>query len=147
PTAIPLPRAMLRSGDYDFSLSGLKTAVATYVKRERHSGREIPLADLAASFQAAVIDVQVAKTVRAAQEHGVRVVCLAGGVAANVALREALSAALAEHGVVLSVPPHLLCTDNAAMIAAAGHFRLLQGAFFDLGQEATASLPLDAMEI
>jgi len=147
PTAIPLPRAMLRSGDYDFSLSGLKTAVVTYVKREREAGREIPLADLAASFQAAVIDVQVAKTVRAAEEHGVRTVCLAGGVAANVALREALATALAERGIELSVPPLLLCTDNAAMIAAAGHFRLVRGGFFGLDQEASASLLLDTMEI
>jgi len=147
PAAVPLPRAMLRSGDYDFSLSGLKTAVVTYVKREREAGREIPLADLAASFQAAVIDVQVAKTVRAAEEYGVRTVCLAGGVAANVALREALGTVLAERGIALSVPPLLLCTDNAAMIAAAGHFRLLRGGFFGLDQEASASLPLDLMEI
>ena len=143
PAAIPFPRAMLHSGDYDFSLSGLKTAVLTYVRREQAAGREVHLPNLAASFQAAVIDVQVAKAVRAAAEYGVKDFCLGGGVAANVALREALKNALAANGVRLSVPPFALCTDNAAMIAAAAHFRLLKGGFLDLSAEATASLPLD----
>ncbi|MHB1341229.1 MAG: tRNA (adenosine(37)-N6)-threonylcarbamoyltransferase complex transferase subunit TsaD [Coriobacteriia bacterium] len=145
--AIPFPRAMLHSGDYDFSLSGLKTAVITYVRNETAAGRQIDLPDLAASFQAAVIDVQVAKTLRAAEETGVRSVCLAGGVAANAALREALRGALAAKGIHLSVPPFELCTDNAAMIAAAGHHRLLRGHFLGLDAEATASLPLDTANI
>ncbi|KAF0207810.1 MAG: tRNA (adenosine(37)-N6)-threonylcarbamoyltransferase complex transferase subunit TsaD [Actinomycetota bacterium] len=142
PAAIPFPRAMLHSGDYDFSLSGLKTAVITYVRKEEAAGRTIHLPDLAASFQAAVIDVQVAKAVRAATEYDVRHFCLGGGVAANTALREALRSALADNGVRLSVPPFSLCTDNAAMIAAAAHFRLTRGAFLELNAEATASLPL-----
>ncbi len=140
--AIPFPRAMLHSRDYDFSLSGLKTAVLTYVRREQAAGREIDVPDLAASFQAALIDVQVAKAVRAAEEYGVRDFCLGGGVAANTALREALRAALCAHGVRLSVPPLALCTDNAAMIAAAAHLRLLRGEFLGLEAEASASLPL-----
>jgi N6-L-threonylcarbamoyladenine synthase len=142
PAAIPFPRAMLHSGDYDFSLSGLKTAVLTYVRHEQAAGREIHIPNLAASFQAAVIDVQVAKAVRAAEEYGVRDFCLGGGVAANTALREALRVALAARGVRLSVPPFALCTDNAAMIASAAHFRLRKGAFLGLEAEATASLPL-----
>ncbi|MDI6901298.1 MAG: tRNA (adenosine(37)-N6)-threonylcarbamoyltransferase complex transferase subunit TsaD [Anaerosomatales bacterium] len=143
PAAVDFPRAMMRSGDYDFSLSGLKTAVITYVDRERRAGRDVRLPDVAASFQAAVVDVQIAKTVRAALERGVEWVCLAGGVAANAALREGLRAELAEHGIRLSVPPFDLCTDNAAMIAAAAHFRLRRGGFLGLEAEATASLPLD----
>ncbi|TDB39452.1 MAG: tRNA (adenosine(37)-N6)-threonylcarbamoyltransferase complex transferase subunit TsaD [Actinobacteria bacterium] len=142
PAAIPFPRAMLHSGDYDFSLSGLKTAVLTYVRHEQAAGREIDIPNLAASFQAAVIDVQVAKAVRAAEEYGVRDFCLGGGVAANTALREALRVALAARGVRLSVPPFSLCTDNAAMIASAAHFRLRNGGFLGLDAEATASLPL-----
>lgn len=142
PAAIDLPRAMLRSGDYRFSLSGLKTAVLNYVRHEEDAGRHIHLPDLAASFQAAVVDVQVAKTVRAALEHGVETVCLAGGVAANPSLRESLRAALAAEGVRLSVPTFALCTDNAAMIAAAGTWRLRRGEVLGLDAEAVADLRL-----
>ena len=142
PAAIDFPRAMLRSGDYRFSLSGLKTAVINHIRNEREAGREIDLPDLAASFQAAVVDVQVAKTVRAAEAYGVKWVCLAGGVAANPSLRESLRTALAENGVELSVPPFSLCTDNAAMIAAAGTWRLRRGELLGLDAEAVADLPL-----
>lgn len=143
PTAIAFPRAMLRSGDYDFSLSGLKTAVINHVHAERQAGREVSAPDVAASFQAAVIDVQVAKAVHAAGRYRVRSFCLAGGVAANAALREALGHALAERGVRLFVPPLSLCTDNAAMIGAAAHLRLRRGGFLDLDAEALAGLSLD----
>jgi bifunctional N6-L-threonylcarbamoyladenine synthase / protein kinase Bud32 len=142
PKAIRFPRAMMNSGDYDFSLSGLKTAVLTYVRHEEAAGREIDAADLAASFQAAVIDVQVAKTVRAVRECGVRTFCLAGGVAANAALREALRAALEPLDVKVSVPPLTLCTDNAAMIAAAAHYRLWRGELIGADAEALPNLPL-----
>jgi glycoprotease/Kae1 family metallohydrolase len=142
PTAIRFPRAMMHSGDYDFSLSGLKTAVITHIGAERAAGREIDLADLAASFQAAVIDVQVAKAVRAASECGVETFCLGGGVAANTALRDALRDALAAVGVRLTVPPFELCTDNAAMIAAAAHFRLWRGETIGPSAEAIPNLRL-----
>lgn len=143
PDAIAFPRAMMRSGDYLFSLSGLKTAVINHIRHEREAGREIRLPDLAASFQAAIVDVQVAKTVRAAEEYSVKTVCLAGGVAANPSLRESLSSALAGKGVSLTVPEIELCTDNAAMIAAAGTWRLRRGDLLGLDAEAVADLRLD----
>jgi tRNA threonylcarbamoyl adenosine modification protein TsaD/ribosomal-protein-alanine acetyltransferase len=143
PEAIRFPRAMLNSGDYDFSLSGLKTAVVTHLDAERAAGREIDIADLAASFQQAVIDVQVAKAVRAVQECGVSTFVVGGGVAANSALRDALGGAMQEHGVRLSAPPLDLCTDNAAMIAAAAHFRLWRGDMIGPTAEALPSLRLD----
>jgi len=116
PAAIDFPRALLHSGDYSFSLSGLKTAVITYIKREQEAGRELNLPDLAASFQQAIIDVQVAKAERAVSETSARAFYLAGGVAANTALREALAVAMTEHDVEVHVPPLALCGDNAAMI-------------------------------
>jgi N6-L-threonylcarbamoyladenine synthase len=116
PTAISFPRALLHSGDYSFSLSGLKTAVITYIAREHAAGRELDLPDLAASFQQAIVDVQVAKATRAIEETGARAFYLAGGVAANTALREALSASILARNVEVHVPPLDLCGDNAAMI-------------------------------
>jgi len=143
PAAIDFPRAMMRSGDYAFSLSGLKTAVINHIRREREAGREIDVPDLAASFQQAVIDVQVAKAVRAVEETGATAFCLAGGVAANPALRAALAEAIEPLGVHVSVPPLYLCTDNAAMIAAAAHYRYLRGNRLGLDAEPVAGLRLD----
>lgn len=117
PKAIAFPRAMLHSHDYRFSLSGLKTAVITYIEGENAAGRPINLPDLAASFQAAVIDVQVAKALAAAEECDVDDFCVGGGVAANPALREAYTRALGQRGVRVTLPPLSACTDNAAMIA------------------------------
>jgi N6-L-threonylcarbamoyladenine synthase len=143
PHAIPFPRAMLKSGDLDFSLSGLKTAVVQHLRRERAEGREPRAADVAASFQQAVVDVQVAKTVRAAEEHGVRAGVLAGGVAANRALRDGLAEALGATGIDMVGPAMSLCTDNASMIAAAAHDRLRAGRFLGLGADAVPHLPLN----
>ena len=147
PAAIDFPRAMMRSGDYAFSLSGLKTAVINHIRHEHEAGREIDVPDLAASFQQAVIDVQVAKAVRAVEEYGVKTFCLAGGVAANSALRRALSEALESRGVHVSVPPLTLCTDNAAMIAAAAHYRLLRGDVLALDADAVPGLRLDTARL
>lgn len=140
--AIDFPRAMLRSGDLDFSLSGLKTAVIQYVERERSAGRELAVPDIAASFQAAVVDVQIAKAVEAAVATEARAVVLAGGVAANPALREGLRRALEHRGIRLSVPPMGLCTDNASMIAAAAHDRLAGGYVLGLSADAVPGLRL-----
>jgi N6-L-threonylcarbamoyladenine synthase/protein kinase Bud32 len=143
--AIPFPRAMMNSPDLDFSLSGLKTAVVTFIGAERAAGRELDLPDIAASFQAAVIDVQVAKALRAVADSEVRTFLIGGGVSANPALRAALTAAMEARGVRVSVPPFELCTDNAAMIAAAAHFRLGRGETLGPSAEAVPDLTLDRM--
>ena len=145
PAAIPFPRAMMRSRDYDFSLSGLKTAVINYVRGEEAAGREVHVPDLAASFQQAIVDVQVSKALRAVEETGVRTFCLAGGVAANPRLRDALREAFEKEGVRVSVPPLTLCTDNAAMIAAAAHWHLARGDVLGMDSEADPNLRLDGV--
>ncbi len=139
PEAIAFPRAYLEEGSYDFSFSGLKTAVINYV---RMPDPRLPLADVAASFQAAVAEVLVDKTVQAAQQLGVRHILLAGGVAANSALRRRLDQEAGRRGLGVTYPPPLLCTDNAAMIAAAGHFLYVNGERAGLDLNAHANLPL-----
>jgi tRNA N6-adenosine threonylcarbamoyltransferase len=142
PAAVRFPRAMAGSGDYDFSLSGLKTAVIRHVRAERDAGREPSLPDLAASFEEAVVDVQVQKTIAAAEEKGVETVLLGGGVVANTRLRERMSAEAERRGLGVHYPPLELCTDNAAMIAAAGSFRLGRGERDPLDVSAEPGLAL-----
>ncbi len=129
PNAIPFPRAMMKPDDYDFSLSGLKTAVLNYVSRAQKEGKEVNLADLVASFQAALVDVQVYKTIRAAENKKVKKVVLAGGVAANTSLREKMQKEAEGRGFKLFYPSLKLCADNAAMIAALGYQYYLEGKF------------------
>jgi N6-L-threonylcarbamoyladenine synthase len=130
------------SGDLDFSLSGLKTAVLRYVRAEQAAGREIGVADLAASFQEAIVDVQVSKTIAAAERTGVPTVLLGGGVVANTRLRERLSRDGAAAGLRVLAPPLELCTDNAAMIACLGAARLARGERTSLDIPADPNLQL-----
>jgi N6-L-threonylcarbamoyladenine synthase len=130
---LELPRAWLEPGSYDFSFSGLKSAVINTVHNAEQRGETIPPETLAASFQASVIDVLVTKTVQAAREHRVKQVLLAGGVAANKGLRTALQEEFKElPDVELVIPPLSLCTDNAAMIAAVGSVLYEKGQRSDL---------------
>ena len=127
PAAVAFPRALLHDGSYDFSLSGLKTAVVRELRRREAAGIAVSLPDVAASFQEALVEVQVRKTVAAAQAYGVERVTVVGGVAANSRLRAAMGEACAAAGLRLMVPSPALCTDNGAMIAAAGYNRLAAG--------------------
>jgi N6-L-threonylcarbamoyladenine synthase len=142
PNAIRFPRAMEDSGDLDFSMSGLKTAVLRYVKGERAAGLDIDVPDLAASFQEAIVDVQVTKTIEAARRTGVQRVLLGGGVVANTRLRERLGTDGASAGFEVLVPPLSLCTDNAAMVACLGAARLERGDRSGLDIAADPNLPL-----
>ncbi|MCU0270120.1 MAG: tRNA (adenosine(37)-N6)-threonylcarbamoyltransferase complex transferase subunit TsaD [Acidimicrobiales bacterium] len=119
PAAIAFPRAIPDEA-YDFSFSGLKTAVINHVRKHP----EVVTADVAASFQEAVVDVLVTKTLAAAQQHGASGICLAGGVAANSRLRERVLDTCVQHGLHPFLPSPSMCTDNAAMVAAAGWWRL-----------------------
>ncbi|MHB9036663.1 MAG: tRNA (adenosine(37)-N6)-threonylcarbamoyltransferase complex transferase subunit TsaD [Armatimonadota bacterium] len=138
PHAVRFPRAKV--GDtLDFSFSGLKTSVIRYV--EGYAGKP-PLTDLAASFQAAIVDVLVDHTFRAAQERGVKQVIMAGGVAANSSLQSAMKLRGEQLGIAVSAPPPVLCTDNAAMAAAAAYYARKRGHSSNLNLDSFASEPL-----
>ena len=122
-----LPRVMLEADSYDFSFSGLKTAVLNELNQAKQKGEEIRVADMAASFQAAVIDVLVEKSFRLAKELGEKTIVLAGGVSANSALRAAMAGRGEREGVAIYYPDPVLCTDNAAMIASVGYYSHLKG--------------------
>ncbi|HYP23471.1 MAG TPA: tRNA (adenosine(37)-N6)-threonylcarbamoyltransferase complex transferase subunit TsaD, partial [Actinomycetota bacterium] len=124
PAAIRFPRAMMNEPGFDVSYSGLKTSVINYVRKQEASGEAISVEDIAASFQQAVVDVQVAKTMAAVEPAGVDRLFLVGGVAANSGLRSGMAAACEAANVKLTVPTMELCTDNAAMIAACGRAML-----------------------
>jgi N6-L-threonylcarbamoyladenine synthase len=125
--AFALPRPLLHSGDLDFSFAGLKTAVATQLRKLGPAPSQALRADLAASTQAAIVDVLAAKTLRALKESGLRRVVVAGGVGANRRLRATLAAGAARLGAQVFHPPLALCTDNGAMIALAAGMRVLAG--------------------
>ncbi len=147
PRAIHFPRAMMHSGDYSFSLSGLKTAVITYIEGENRAGRPINLPDLAASFEAAVVDVQVAKAKTAVEETGVGDICIGGGVAANPELRGAYQKTFGKRGVRVTVPPMRACGDNAAMIGIPALRSFLAGNFAGLDLDAAPNAPLGTWSV
>jgi N6-L-threonylcarbamoyladenine synthase len=138
------PRPMLTSPGYDLSLSGLKSAVVRELDRLDAAGTPVHLPDVAASFQEAIVDVQVTKTMRAAADLGAPTVLLAGGVAANSRLRERFHEACRAAGVRLVVPSPRLCTDNGAMVAASGSNLLAAGRIDDLAMEVDPGLALDS---
>jgi len=141
PHIFNFPRARL-DNDFDFSFSGLKTAVLREVQKYKGEGRELPVADMAASFQAAVIETLFEKSVRAAEAHHVKEILVAGGVSANQALRQAF---LAQDRFTVHIPPLPLCTDNAAMVASAGYYRFALGHRDGLGFDAMPNWPLSSL--
>jgi N6-L-threonylcarbamoyladenine synthase len=140
PKQVKIPRARVRGAPLDFSFSGVKTAVATFLTSA--PGRAMAPRDLAASFQEAVVDMLIVPTLAAARELGAGTIALTGGVAANSRLRARLSAAGAAEGFSVVAPSLKYCTDNAAMIALAGSWRLLRGERDDLSIDAEANLRL-----
>jgi N6-L-threonylcarbamoyladenine synthase len=142
PAAFTFPRAWLED-TWNFSFSGLKTAVLRTVRRLQETSRELPVADLAASFQAAVVDVLVGKTLRAAKAVGASEILVAGGVSANRALRAAFHAQTA---FPLHIPPLALCTDNAAMVGSAGYFRFITAQRDGLDMDVLPNWPLSEVQ-
>lgn len=137
---LPIPKT---ENPYDFSFSGLKTAVINLVHNAEQKGEEIVVNDLAASFQRTVCDILTSRFIKAALDNGYKTVALAGGVAANSGLREALSKEAEIHGMKLYIPPVSLCGDNAAMIGSQAYYEYLAGNLSDSSLNAVASLRLD----
>jgi N6-L-threonylcarbamoyladenine synthase len=142
PEAFKLPRPMIKSKALDFSFSGLKTAVINMFKEKLAHGESLPLADIAASFQEAIVDVLVAKTLRAVEEKDLKVVSVTGGVSANSRLREVFTEICQKRGIQVFFPKLSFCTDNAAMIAAAGYARMMLGERSDLRLNVFPNAPL-----
>lgn len=142
PEAVSLPRTYLEKDSFDFSFSGIKSAVLNYLNKAKMQGTKVNKADLAASFQQAVTDVLVAKSLRAASAKGVKTLLLAGGVAANGQLRERLTVEGGKAGLDVKYPPLELCTDNGAMIGCAAYYKYLAGEFSTQKLNAVPNLPL-----
>lgn len=149
PHAVEFPRVRMDQSDkndkasLDFSFSGVKTAVINYIHKLEQRGEEYSRADIAASFQNAVTDVLCEHTIEAAQRRNSDRIVLAGGVAANSALREKMKRLAGEKGIDVLCPPLVLCTDNAVMIAAAGYYEYIAGNRADMSLNACASLTLE----
>jgi N6-L-threonylcarbamoyladenine synthase len=142
PNAIKFPRAKVDGNIYDFSFSGLKSAVLNHINHAHMMGEEIHVPDLAASFQNAVVDVLVSHTIEAAKEHGFQKIAIAGGVASNSALREEMKKACDKAGFSFYYPSPVYCTDNAAMIGAAAYYEYINGARAGLDLNAVPNLKL-----
>ena len=142
PEAIAFPRAKVGDSDYDFSFSGLKSAVLNYLNSCEMKGESFCQADVAASFQKAVVDVLAEHSMHAVESCGIKKFAIAGGVASNTALREALTTACEERGVTFYHPSPLLCTDNAAMIGAAGYYEYVKGVRHGYDLNAVPNLKL-----
>ena len=146
PLAIDFPRALEEKGNYEFSFSGLKSAVLNYINSEKMKGHELRKADIAASFQHSVVEVLVEKAFDAVRRAGRDTLVLAGGVAANSGLEARLRERAKEPGVRFFYPNRILCTDNAAMIACRGYYQAKHGDFSDLYLNAVPGLGLEERE-
>ncbi|MDG0814454.1 tRNA (adenosine(37)-N6)-threonylcarbamoyltransferase complex transferase subunit TsaD [Cohnella rhizosphaerae] len=144
---IVLPRAWLEEGSYDFSFSGLKSAVLAEINRSKMKGLDPDFAALARGFQNSVVDVVTTKAMKAAAEFGARQLLLCGGVAANRGIRERLAARCEEAGLPMLVPPMSLCSDNAAMIGAAAELKWRRGQFSSLDLAAAAQVSLEEWSV
>lgn len=142
PDAIPFPRAKIAENEYDFSFSGLKSAVLNYINGCSMKGEEVNAADVAASFQKAVVDVLVEHSLHAVQAYGFDRFAIAGGVASNSSLREAFEKECAARGIRFYHPSPVLCTDNAAMIGAAGYYEYIKGVRHGYDLNAVPNLEL-----
>ncbi len=142
PCAIEFPRAHVENAPYDFSFSGVKSSVLNYLNSCEMKGEEIVVADVAASFQKAVVDVLVEHSVRAAKELGMNKLAMAGGVASNSCLRATMQEACEAEGIELYYPSPIFCTDNAAMIGAAAYYEYINGVRHDLDLNAVPNLKL-----
>ncbi|WP_442867430.1 tRNA (adenosine(37)-N6)-threonylcarbamoyltransferase complex transferase subunit TsaD [Candidatus Acetatifactor stercoripullorum] len=142
PEAISFPRAKVQESEYDFSFSGLKSAVLNYLNGCKMKGERVCAADVAASFQKAVIDVLVEHSLHAVKEFGYEKFAIAGGVASNSSLREALAGRCAREGVRFYYPSPVFCTDNAAMIGTAGYYEFIKGAKSGYDLNAVPNLKL-----
>lgn len=147
PEAIEFPRASIEGAPYDFSFSGVKSAVLNYMNGCRMKGIRYSEADIAASFQKAVVDVLVSHTMLAAKDHGITKIAIAGGVACNSGLRREMKSACEQQGYSFYMPTPLLCTDNAAMIGAAGYYEFQKGVRHGLDLNAVPNLGLGEREI
>ena len=142
PEAIKFPRAKVGGSEYDFSFSGLKSAVLNYLNTASMNNETIVTEDVAASFQQAVIDVRVGHSMEALSQYGFKKFAIAGGVASNSGLREAFEKACAERQIEFFLPPPILCTDNAAMIGSAAYFEYISGVRHGLDLNAVPNLKL-----
>ena len=142
PDAIPFPKAKVDGSEYDFSFSGLKSAVLNFLNHAEMKGEDVNRDDLAASFQKAVVDVLTEHAVMAIRQYGVKDMALAGGVASNTALRASMAKACEAEGVRFYVPSPVYCTDNAAMIGVSAYHEYEKGNFADLSLNAVPGLSL-----
>ncbi len=142
PDAIVFPRAQIEGAPYDFSFSGLKSAVLNYINSMEMKHTEINRADVAASFQKAVVDVLVTRTIAAAKDYGMKQVAIAGGVAANSTLRSAMEEACKKNQLDFYYPSIIYCTDNAAMIGTAAYYEFIKGVRSGLDLNAVPNLKI-----
>ncbi len=142
PHAIEFPRAKVSGAEYDFSFSGIKSSVLNYINHCEMKNEEVNKADLAASFQNAVVEVLVSHGIRAAEEYGFRKMAIAGGVASNSALRKKMSEACQKKNIEFYYPSPVLCTDNAAMIGAAAYYEYINGSRASWNLNAVPNLKL-----